>query len=231
MPFSTCLHPSSKEHDDLKAEYRSSIRSKNAIKRTLLELMQEKSFEDITVTDIVERADINRGTFYAHFRNTRDVLMRINEEMLKELTASIEAYGADYIFINPRTIFQSISNSLIRDQNYYRLAFQIGGIPDYINEHKQELFDYFLSSNTGRFIEKQWGRQQFLCLLDFWCSGILALYYDSLAGRIPMTVAELPEFCTRMVTMLSSRELVERFFQAAPAFSDDAEAGTAAKSE
>ena len=47
----------------LKAEYRSSIRSKTMIKEALLELMIEKPFDKIAITDIVKKADINRGTF------------------------------------------------------------------------------------------------------------------------------------------------------------------------
>lgn len=195
----------------MKSEYRSAIRSKNIIKKTLLELMQEKSFEDITITDIVQRADINRGTFYAHFKNTREVLMKINEEMLGYIISSVESLSPDYIFINPKAIFQSISDSILRDQSYYRMAFQLGGITDYINDNKQMIFDYFLSSQTGRMIEKAWGRQMFICILDFWISGILDLYSDSLAGRIPMSVTELPDFCTRMVSLLASNEMVAEF--------------------
>ena len=47
----------------VRAEYRSSKRSKALIRNALISLMREKPFEEITVTAIVERADINRGTF------------------------------------------------------------------------------------------------------------------------------------------------------------------------
>ena len=215
----------------MKAEYRSSIRSKNIIKKTLLELMQEKSFDDITVTDVVDRADINRGTFYAHYKNTRDVLKHINEEMLNSVTASIEMYSADYIFMNPRNLFQSISNAITKDLNYYRLAFRIGGIPDYISENKQQIFDYFLSSNTGKVIEGLLGRQYFLCILDFWVSGILNLYYDSLTGRIPMSIAELPDFCTAMVELFTSRDIMQKVLPSLKEDLDKTEARTSTKPE
>ena len=215
----------------MKAEYRSSIRSKNIIKKTLLELMQEKSFDDITVTDVVERADINRGTFYAHYKNTRDVLKHINEEMLNSVKESIEMYSADYIFINPRNLFQSISNAITKDLNYYRLAFKIGGIPDYISENKQQLFEYFLASNTGKLIEGVLGRQYFLCVLDFWISGILNLYYDSLTGRIPMSIAELPDFCTTMVELFTSKDMMQKVLPSLKNGSYETEARTAAKTE
>ena len=68
-----------------KAEYRSSIRSKTLIRSALVSLMQEKPFEKITITDIVRKADINRGTFYAHFKDSREVLERIRADALHEM--------------------------------------------------------------------------------------------------------------------------------------------------
>lgn len=52
-----------------KAEYRSSLRSKKLIINALVDLLDEKPLDKITVTDIVKKADINRGTFYAHYEN------------------------------------------------------------------------------------------------------------------------------------------------------------------
>ena len=49
-----------------KAEYRSAIRSRKLINEALADLLTEKPLDKITVTDVVSRADINRGTFYAH---------------------------------------------------------------------------------------------------------------------------------------------------------------------
>jgi restriction endonuclease len=46
-----------------KAEYRSSLRSKKLISKALANLLTEKPLDQITVTDVVSRADINRGTF------------------------------------------------------------------------------------------------------------------------------------------------------------------------
>ena len=69
----------------MKNEYRSSIRYKNLIRNALLSLMTEKPFEKITITDIVNRADINRGTFYAHYRSTDEVLEKIQSDAISEV--------------------------------------------------------------------------------------------------------------------------------------------------
>ena len=51
----------------MKLEDRRVRRTKQLIKQSLIELMHEKPFKDITVKDITERADLNRGTFYLHY--------------------------------------------------------------------------------------------------------------------------------------------------------------------
>ena len=58
----------------MKLEDRRVRRTKQLIKQSLIELMHEKPFKDITVKDITERADLNRGTFYLHYVDIYDLL-------------------------------------------------------------------------------------------------------------------------------------------------------------
>ena len=50
------------------------IKTKNALYNALLELMKEKTFEEIKVSDICNKALINRSTFYAHFEDKYELL-------------------------------------------------------------------------------------------------------------------------------------------------------------
>jgi len=50
------------------------LRSKRALGDALVELLHERSFDEITVQDILDRAGVGRATFYAHYRNKQDVL-------------------------------------------------------------------------------------------------------------------------------------------------------------
>ncbi|WML34418.1 TetR/AcrR family transcriptional regulator [Clostridium sp. OS1-26] len=50
------------------------IKTRNLIQDAFLSLANEKSFEDITVKDISERAPVNRSTFYAHFEDKYNLL-------------------------------------------------------------------------------------------------------------------------------------------------------------
>lgn len=56
-----------------------------AIRNAFAELIQEKGFENLSVKDITTKANINRGTFYLHFKDKFDLLNQIEKEILDEL--------------------------------------------------------------------------------------------------------------------------------------------------
>lgn len=65
-------------------------RTKRVIRDALTQLMEEKGFEGITVRDLTEKAQINRGTFYLHYRDKYDLLEQSEEEILKGIAAITE---------------------------------------------------------------------------------------------------------------------------------------------
>jgi AcrR family transcriptional regulator len=60
-------------------------KSQEAIKKAVTELMSKKSFDDITIQDIADRADVNRGTIYLHYTDKYDLLDKMIEEHINNL--------------------------------------------------------------------------------------------------------------------------------------------------
>jgi len=60
--------------------YNSSIKMNNA----LINLLDKKDFEDITVKEICQTASVNRSTFYLHYDNTYDLLKETLENLYKD---------------------------------------------------------------------------------------------------------------------------------------------------
>ncbi|MGW4410827.1 TetR/AcrR family transcriptional regulator [Nonomuraea sp. NPDC004702] len=50
-------------------------RTRRQVREALVSLILEKGYEAVTVTDIIERADVGRSTFYAHFSGKQEVLL------------------------------------------------------------------------------------------------------------------------------------------------------------
>lgn len=82
------------------------------IKKALLSLLSEKSYLDITVTDIIKRAEVARVSFYRNFTGIDQVLDSIVDDKIEEMEKRIKpllAYGdkEEHWRIFMRTVFES----------------------------------------------------------------------------------------------------------------------------
>lgn len=83
--------------------------TKMALRQSLISLMNDKAIEKITVKDICSNADINRGTFYAHYSDPYDLLHQIEDELFQEILGSIEtSLNTDSIAVLLSKIFETI---------------------------------------------------------------------------------------------------------------------------
>ena len=69
----------------MRNEYRNAMRSKILIKNAYIELLKQKPATKITVTDIIHTANISRGTFYAHYKDTIDLWESFQRDFLNQL--------------------------------------------------------------------------------------------------------------------------------------------------
>lgn len=61
------------------------LKSQEAIKKAVIELMSQKNFDDITIQDISDRANVSRGTVYLHYVDKYDLLDKLIEEHINEM--------------------------------------------------------------------------------------------------------------------------------------------------
>ena len=74
--------------DKQKLDHRVSL-TRQMFRRALTELLSEKPLSNITVKELCLRAQVNRGTFYAHFQDIYDLMEKIEEELLEQLQAAL----------------------------------------------------------------------------------------------------------------------------------------------
>ncbi|MED3324513.1 TetR/AcrR family transcriptional regulator [Bacillus thuringiensis] len=61
------------------------IKTQRAIKNTFIQLIEEVGFEKVNVRKLIERAEVNRSTFYLHYQDKYDLLNKIEDELLEGL--------------------------------------------------------------------------------------------------------------------------------------------------
>ena len=103
-----------------KKEDRRVIRTKKAVRSAFAELLSEKDYNDITVTDIAERADINRKTFYNYYRNTEDLVKDIENEAISTFDTILNDLKVHNILDDPALIVTRISDAVNSNLDYFR---------------------------------------------------------------------------------------------------------------
>ena len=128
-----------------KAEYRSAKRSRALIRQAYTELLKEKDLNKITVTDIVKRADINRGTFYAHYPDVRGVTEEIENEFIDEMLNILSEFKYDNFFQNPTPLLLRISRFLEKDEDFYKVLIRSNNSEIFLEKLKAVFSNHMLS--------------------------------------------------------------------------------------
>lgn len=97
----------------------SSRKTKKLIKRTFAELINEKKeLSKITVTELVKRAEITRGTFYTHYDDIYDVA---NDYQLETIELLISDDNILYSKNDILSYFNDVINCLKKNEEIYKM--------------------------------------------------------------------------------------------------------------
>ncbi|MEF2093398.1 TetR/AcrR family transcriptional regulator [Bacillus sp. CFBP9009] len=117
-------------------------KSKMALKESLISLMQNKDFRDISITDIVELADLNRGTFYKHYQYKEELLEEVMEDVIADLIISyrepyknVETFTINELTASVIKIFEHVANYA----NIYTLILKSNAWPTLLERICNEL--------------------------------------------------------------------------------------------
>ncbi len=69
-------------------------KTQEALKNAVIGLMGEKDFDNITIQDIADRANLNRGTIYLHYQDKYDLLDKLIESHINEI-AEMDKWACD----------------------------------------------------------------------------------------------------------------------------------------
>lgn len=113
----------------------SSKKTRNLIKKTFAELMNEKKeLSKITVTELVKRADITRSTFYTHYDDIYDV---INDYQLETIELLVSDDKVLYSIQDIYNYFDEIFECLKKNEEIYKMLLVSNGSIIFLEELKK----------------------------------------------------------------------------------------------
>ncbi len=127
--------------------------TKNALAEAMKELMQEKKFEKISVTDICEKCGMNRKSFYYHFRDKYDLVNWIfYVGFMDHINPQDYAEEGNQSTGKPFLLAEEALKYFYNERAFYKKALMIEGqnsFLDYFHDAVEPIFQYFLSDVLG----------------------------------------------------------------------------------
>jgi AcrR family transcriptional regulator len=172
-----------------KAEYRSALRSRKLIIDALADILQEKPLDKITVTEVVARAGINRGTFYAHYADVPDVIHHLIDDTFSQIRDAISTLPPRTEDL-PRVLLTQVQQILEADLNFYQKVLSSSASTFLQEQLVNILLEYILQQVA--MISPEMARQSEL-MIRFCAGGLASLYRDWFAGKLPISLDALTE--------------------------------------
>jgi AcrR family transcriptional regulator len=185
-----------------KAEYKSAIRSRRLIRQAFADLMKMKDIEKITVTDIITLADINRGTFYAHYQDIRAVTEQIENEIIEKMLEFLDEFRHEIFFQNPLPLLLKTADWLEANLEFYRILINSRGAEPFLVKLKSTFVRYLVT--TGDTPERIKKSPEFIVAVHFIAGGIINLYQVWFKGEIDGSLNEISREMSRLITSYST---------------------------
>lgn len=165
--------------------------TKQLISDALLKLLEVKSIEKITITELCETAHVNRSTFYHHYTSQYDVLTEIEDQKVEDIKAMLEKMDPKKSF-TVREQLEAICTYLKENKSAFLLFMNSKYI---LKDFSEKLFDITLKQGfTEEHAPKELSDEQKELWRNFYQGGYYYLIYSWLEGDMdasPSDVADL----------------------------------------
>lgn len=180
---------------DGKPSDRRQRRTRHLLAEALLGLIQEKRYTAITVQDIIDRADIGRSTFYAHYRDKDDLFASAFQDVMDQLLASVDDKVEGDELVPSLQLFRHFQE---HHQLYWTLARSRG--LDTLDRASRN----YLTQRIERRITRIMGRTQDLAvplsiLSDYLAGSLLNLTHWWFEHHMPYPPEQMDEIYQRLV--------------------------------
>ncbi|MDD6195659.1 MAG: TetR/AcrR family transcriptional regulator [[Clostridium] aminophilum] len=116
-------------------------KTRKALRECLIQLMRTKRLQDITVREISEMADINRGTFYLHYKDVYDLAEKIEDDFAEEFDRILEQHSALELSEKPSLLFNELYPFIKRNSDLISVMIGENGNINFENRMKDIIRD------------------------------------------------------------------------------------------
>lgn len=182
------------------------IRTRKLLKEAFVELLQEIDIDKITVNRLAERATINRVTFYLHYRDIPDMMDKMAEEMIEDITHVFNIQS------NDGNEIENLLKYIAENKEFYKTTLATKVVPIF-----RDKLSLFISERIALRLEKIVDSSPVVkagitkdIIIWYNSSALIGVIISWLQQDLPYT----PSFLAKQFTMLQNNFMKESTLKA-----------------
>ena len=175
-----------------KKEDRRVRRTKKLLTQALTQLLQEKQINEITVKELTDLADMNRGTFYLYYKDMFDMLEKIEDGMFEALDAIVSLHEHDDVSQQTKPILLDLFRFIQDNQEMCRVLLSPHGDMNFLHRLNEVVREKCLKAWPN--IRKEKGEADFdyhYSFVVFGCAGIIRAWVNRNCSESAEKMAEM----------------------------------------
>jgi AcrR family transcriptional regulator len=175
-----------------KKEDRRVRRTKKLLTQALTQLLQEKQINEITVKELTDLADMNRGTFYLYYKDMFDMLEKIEDGMFEALDAIVSLHEHDDVSQQTKPILLDLFRFIEDNQEMCRVLLSPHGDMNFLHRLNEVVREKCLKAWPD--IRKEKGEADFdyhYSFVVFGCAGIIRAWVNRNCPESAEKMAEM----------------------------------------
>ena len=169
-------------------------KTRRQLRECLITLLKEKKVQDITVRELTDMADLNRGTFYLHYKDVFDLLEKTEAELQEDFNQLVCKHDAVDLKQRPSVIFNEIYSLVYDNADLIEILLGENGDLNFVNRLKQlirekclkDWMEVFRSGNADAF-------DAFFSFIVSGCIGLVQYWLQTGLKETPEQMAKLTE--------------------------------------
>lgn len=178
------------------AQDRRVTRTKTALTKALFELLGEKEFSKISITELAHRADVDRKTFYLHYHSVDEILEEFYEEALEQLQEGLEREGVFGQRVDMPGFFRVLNGVMAEKMPLYRRLARGSGYT-YFMERLRALLKRAVEDALR--CQGSHSESHIRMCGEFYAAGVMRVYLEWLKGDLELTEDQFADWVGQMV--------------------------------
>ena len=175
-----------------KKEDRRVRRTKKLLTQALTQLLQEKQINEITVKELTDLADMNRGTFYLYYKDMFDMLEKIEDGMFEALDEIVSLHEHCDVSQQTKPILLDLFHFIEENQEMCRVLLSPHGDMNFLHRLNEVVREKCLKAWPD--IRKEKGEADFdyhYSFVVFGCAGIIRAWVNRNCPESAEIMAEM----------------------------------------